>query len=57
MKRLILAGLVMALAAPISVPAFAAEITIGVASIRKGLDNRRETANAAAAPFYAIYET
>ncbi|MEM9229968.1 MAG: ABC transporter substrate-binding protein [Pseudomonadota bacterium] len=57
MKRLTLAALAMAVAVPAAAPAWAEEVTIGVASIRKGLDNRRETANAAAPVFYAIHET
>ncbi|MEM9791657.1 MAG: hypothetical protein AAF848_01845, partial [Pseudomonadota bacterium] len=57
MKRLTLAALAMAVAVPAAAPTWAEEVTIGVASIRKGLDNRRETANAAAPVFYAIHET
>lgn len=56
MKKTCLAALALAIAIP-AAPALAQEITIGVASIRKGLDNRRETANAAAPVFYAIHET
>ncbi|MEM7730802.1 MAG: ABC transporter substrate-binding protein [Pseudomonadota bacterium] len=57
MKKPVLTVLALALAIPTAAPSFAEETTIGVASIRKGLDNRRETANAAAPVFYAIHET
>jgi len=57
MKKPILAALTIVLAMPFAAPGWAEEVTIGVASIRKGLDNRRETANAAAPVFYAIHET
>lgn len=57
MKRLLLAALSLAVAVPAAAPAWAEDITIGVASIRNGLDNRRETANAAAPLFYSIHET
>lgn len=57
MRRPVLAALAIAVAIPCAAPVWADEVTIGVASIRKGLDNRKETANAAAPVFYAIHET
>ena len=53
MKKLTIAALALAVA----LPASAEEITIGVASIRKSLDNSTQTANAVAPMFYAIHET
>ena len=55
MRKMLNGALVaLVMAAPLTVAA--EEIVIGVASVRKGHDNRTETSNASTGIFYAIHE-
>ena len=49
-------GALVALVMAVPLPIAAEEIVIGVASVRKGHDNRTETSNASTGIFYAIHE-
>ena len=49
-------GTLVGLAVAATLPVAAEEIVIGVASVRKGHDNRTETSNASTGIFYAIHE-
>ncbi len=56
MKKLLTISALSALVLAAPLPVAAEEIVIGVASVRKGHDNRTETSNASTGIFYAIHE-